>query len=180
MRVLLVATILSALLAPFSANAQFKGYFDTSHVQVAELAEPDWGRRQDGDRLLYLCVNTERCVPPTGVEIKGIVRAEALPAAFEGEGPLSPARLAAQGKANAQRTGARFLVAEPLAIAGVHGVHMEASAELGRTVYFVTRWLGQGNRMLDVKVTTPDLELARQLVEQVTRSSVSQVFKAAN
>jgi hypothetical protein len=180
MRLLIVAAILSALLLPTSAAAQFKGYFDISDVRIADLAEPDWGRRQDGQRLLYLCVNAERCPPPTGIELKGIVRVEALPAAFEGGGPLSPARLAAEGQANAKRTGSRFLTAEPVTIAGVQGVHMEASAELGRPVYFITRWLGRGNRLLDAKVTTPDPELGRRLADMVTRSIVPQVFNAAN
>lgn len=61
-----------------------------------------------------------------------------------------------QGRANALRTGARVLTAEALTIAGVRGVHMEASAA-GRseTLFFVTRWVGEGNR-LDAKVTATD------------------------
>ena len=53
---------------------------------------------------------------------------------------------------------------------------MEASAELGGTVYFVTRWIGQGDRLLDVKVTTRDLALARTLAETATQALVPQVF----
>jgi hypothetical protein len=62
-------------------------------------------------------------------------------------------------------------------VGSVQGVHMEASAG---TVYFVSRWLGRGNRMLDVKVTAPDLDLARQLADTVTRGIVPQVFGIAD
>lgn len=165
--------LLAGLALPGSAEAQFKGYFDVSHVEIPELKPPAWGHRQDGDRHLYLCV--EDCTPPTGIEIKGIIRAENLPAAFE-SGPLSPAQLLSQGRANAERTGTRFLTAQPFDIGGLRGVHMEASAKVGGTIYFVTRWIGDGNRMLDVKVTAPDLELARRLSDTAVRSLVPQVF----
>ena len=155
------------------ATAQFKGYFDIANPQIPELKEPAWGHRRDGDRHLYLCV--QGCDQPTGIEIKGVIRAENLPDAFE-SGPLSPAQLLSQGRANAGRTGARFLTAEPFSIGGLRGVHMEASAEVSGTVYFVTRWIGQGNRMLDVKVTARDLALARQLSDTAVRSLVPQVF----
>ena len=53
---------------------------------------------------------------------------------------------------------------------------MEASADMGGTIYFVTRWIGQGDRLLDVKVTARDLALARSLAETATQSLVPQVF----
>jgi hypothetical protein len=53
---------------------------------------------------------------------------------------------------------------------------MEASADLNGAVYFVTRWIGQGDRMLDIKVTSRDLKLARELADSATRSLVPQVF----
>lgn len=124
-------------------------------------------------------MNTERCSPPTGIDIKGVLRAEDLPTAFA-SGSLSPGKLLADGRANAQRTRSQFLTAEPLIIDGIRGVHMEASAEMGGTLYFVTRWLGRGDRMLDVKVTAPNLDLARQLCDTATRSIVPQIFKAAD
>ena len=51
---------------------------------------------------------------------------------------------------------------------------MEAA---GDKSYFVTRWLGRGNRLLDVKVTAPDLDVARRLSDKVVRSVAPQVFK---
>jgi hypothetical protein len=47
-------------------------------------------------------------------------------------------------------------------------------------VYFVTRWLGRGDRLLDVKVTARSLDFARQLADLATRRVVPQVFSAAN
>ena len=44
------------------------------------------------------------------------------------------------------------------------------------TVYFVTRWIGQGNRLLDVKVTARDLPQARTLIETATQALVRQIF----
>jgi hypothetical protein len=61
MRLLALTLVLSALLVPTAAPAQFKGYFDVSHVQLPELQQPDWGRRQDGEQVRYLCVHAERC-----------------------------------------------------------------------------------------------------------------------
>jgi hypothetical protein len=56
---------------------------------------------------------------------------------------------------------------------------MEAAAEAGGTVYFVTRWLGRGERMLDVKITARNLEFARALANTAVRSIDPQVFKDA-
>ena len=53
---------------------------------------------------------------------------------------------------------------------------MEASADLNGAIYFVTRWIGQGDRMLDIKVTARDLKLARELADTATQSLVPQVF----
>ena len=54
---------------------------------------------------------------------------------------------------------------------------MEASADLNGAVYFITRWIGQGDRMLDIKVTARDLKLARELADTATQSLVPQVFR---
>ena len=159
-------------------QAMASGHFDVSQLGIPELKEPDWHRRLDGDRVRYLCVNAERCPMPTGIDIKGVIRPDELPAAFE-SGEASPETLLLQGRANAQRTGSQFLAADPIEIDGIKGVHMEASGEMGGTVYFVTRWIGQGHRMLDVKVTTRDLGLARQLSDTAIRSLLPQVFGAA-
>jgi len=172
MRPLLV--LLAALSLPSIAHAQFKRYFDVSALRIEDLIEPDWAFRVEENRVRYLCV--QGCPSPTAVEIKGVVRGERFPEAFE-SGPLSPAVLKAHGEATARRLGTRFLAATPLDVAGRKGVQMEASAELGGTVYFITRWIGQGDRMLDVKVTTRDLALARELADTATRSLVPQVFK---
>jgi len=172
-----VLLVFLALFAPLGAQAQFKGYFDVSALRVAGLNEADWGRKQDGERVRYLCTNLERCPIPTAIEIKGVNRAEALPAAFE-NGALAPDRLKADGEANAVRTGARFLSAALITIAGRKGVHMEASADLNGAIFFVTRWIGEGGRMLDVKVTARDLGLARELADTATQSLVPQVFDA--
>ena len=80
MRFILAALL---ILAPLSAHAQFKSYFDISALRIAALAEPDWSRKQEGDRVRYLCTNFARCPLPTAIEIKGMVRAETLPEAFE-------------------------------------------------------------------------------------------------
>jgi hypothetical protein len=53
---------------------------------------------------------------------------------------------------------------------------MEAQAEVSGTMYFVTRWIGEGNRLLEVKVTARDLALARDLVETASKELVPQVF----
>jgi hypothetical protein len=178
MRLWILATALSLLLPVASGAAQFKGYFDVSHVSIQDLTEPNWWRRQDGDRIVYYCLDRNHCPPPTAITIKGVLRAESLPAAFA-HGALSPDTLLADGRANAQRTGSRFLSAKPVTIAGVQGVHMEASADMDGTVYFVSRWLGHGHRLLDVKVTARNLDLARQLADLTTRRVVPQVFSAA-
>ena len=162
-------------LLPLTAQAQFKRYFDVSGVQVPQLAEPDWARRVDDNRARYLCMNAQRCASPTGIDIKGVVRGEALPEAFE-NGPLSPAKLAADGEATAARLGSRFHGASAITVTGRKGVQMEASADMNGQIYFVTRWIGQGDRLLDVKVTARDLTLARELAERVTQSLVPQVF----
>ncbi len=172
-----LATLCVILALSSPASAQFQGYFDVRHVQLADLREPDWGRRIDGDRVLFLCVNPERCRSPTGIEVKGVLRAETLPEGFQA-GQLSPAALRAAGERNAAGRGSRFISAEPLAVGRERGVAMEASAEVGQTVYFVTRWLGRGNRLLDVKVTSPDRELARSLAGRAVEQLVPQVFGA--
>jgi hypothetical protein len=46
-----------------------------------------------------------------------------------------------------------------------------------KAIHFVTTWLGRGDRMLDVKFTSPDLELARKLAAEVLEPLVKQVFK---
>ena len=167
-------TALSVLLAlPLSAQAQFKRYFDVGTLRIAALKEPDWGVRVDENRVRYLCVNG--CASPTAIEFKGVVRGEKLREAFE-SGALAPAALKQQGEATASRLGSTFLGAAPVAFAGQKGVQMEASADLNGAVYFVTRWIGQGDRMLDIKVTARDLKLARELADTATQSLVPQVF----
>jgi hypothetical protein len=175
MRRPILVALLFIFALPLTAQAQFKSYFDISALKIAPLTEPDWSRKQEGDRVRYLCTNFERCALPTAIEIKGVVRAETLPEAFE-TGALTPARLRQDGENNAKRTNSRFLLAEPVTIEGRKGVHMEASADLNGTIYFVTRWIGQGDRMLDVKVTARDLKLARELSDTAARSLVPQVF----
>jgi hypothetical protein len=172
MRFLLAALL---ILAPLSAQAQFKSYFDISALKIAALSEPDWVRKQEENRVRYMCTKLERCALPTGIDIKGIVRAESLPAAFE-SGELSPARQKAIGEARATLPGQKFVSAEPVTVAGRKGIHMEAQAESGGTMYFVTRWIGEGNRMLEVKVIARDLALGRQLIETASKELVPQVF----
>ena len=164
---------LSVLLAPFSAHAQFKGYFDVGALRIAALREPDWGIRVEENRVRYLCLNG--CASPTAIEFKGVVRGEKLPEAFE-SGALAPAALKQQGEATASRLGSTFLGAAPVAFAEQKGVQMEASADLNGAIYFVTRWIGQGDRMLDIKVTARDLKRARELADTATQSLVPQVF----
>lgn len=164
------------LLLPAPAQAQFKSYFDVSELRIAGLKEPDWTFRVDENRVRYLCVNAQRCPPPTGIDIKGVVRAEKLPEAFE-SGALTPDLLRKQGEETARRLGTTFLLAEPLTVAGRKGVQMEASAEMNGAIYFITRWIGEGDRLLDVKVTTRDLALGRKLADTATQSLVPQVFE---
>ncbi len=175
MRLAFIACVIVNLMAP-AAEAQFKGYFDVTNLKIAGLSASDWARRDEADRLLYVCSNEQKCPGPTAIEIKGVLRGEELPAAFEGYGALSPARLMSQGLATAKRTGSRFLTADHVTVAGIRGVHMEASAGLGQSIYFVTRWLGERDRLLDVKVTATDLEQARRLADLATRALVPQVF----
>lgn len=157
-----------------AAYAQAAGYFDVSKVTIPDLKAPDWTPRAEGERLRYLCTNFERCPLPTAIDIKGVTRADQLPDAFE-TGALTPEKLIAQGKAN-QRAGSQFLKAEAITVSGIKGVHMEASGDAGGPVYFVTRWLGTGNRLLDVKVTARNLDQARQLADTATRAIIPQVF----
>jgi hypothetical protein len=175
MRILLAAAIALAAVAP--AQAQFKSYFDISALKVAALQEPAWVRKQEDNRIRYLCVDFSRCALPTGIEIKGVVRAESLPDAFE-NGALAPAKLKAAGDAHATLPGQAFVSAEAIAVAGVKGVHLEAEAEVNGKLHYVTRWVGQGHRMLDVKVTARDLKLARELMVSVSAELVPQVFPA--
>jgi hypothetical protein len=165
--------LLAALSLPSIGHAQFKSYFDVSALRLDDLIEPDWAFRVEENRVRYLCV--KGCPSPTAIEIKGVVRGEKLPEAFDA-GPLSPSALKQQGEATASRLGSTFITAEPVAVAGHKGVQMEASADLNGAVYFVTRWIGQGDRMLDIKVTSRDLKLARELADSATRSLVPQVF----
>jgi hypothetical protein len=172
MRAALIA--LSVLLAlPLSAHGQFKRYFDVGTLRIAALKEPEWGVRVEANRVRYLCLSG--CASPTAIEFKGVVRGEKLPEAFE-SGALAPAVLRQQGEATASRLGSTFLGAAPLVVAGQKGVQMEASADLNGAVYFVTRWIGQEDRMLDVKVTARDVDLARRLADTATQSLVPQVF----
>jgi hypothetical protein len=173
MRAVLIALSLMFALPP-ATQAQFKRYFDVGALRIAALKEPDWALRVEENRVRYLCVTG--CPAPTGIEIKGVVRAESLPEAFE-SGALAPAVLKQQGEAAASRLGSTFLGAAPITVAGQKGVQMEASADLNGAVYFVTRWIGQGDRMLDIKVTARDLTLARELAETAAQSLVPQVFK---
>jgi len=169
--VLVVLFVLLAL--PLSAQAQFKRYFDVGTLRIAALREPDWGVRVEENRVRYLCLHG--CASPTAIEFKGVVRGEKLPEAFE-TGALAPSALQQQGEATASRLGSTFLGAAPITIAGYQGVQMEASADLNGGIYFVTRWIGQGDRMLDIKVTARDLKLARDLADTATQSLVPQVF----
>ncbi|MEW5964987.1 MAG: hypothetical protein AB1749_15685 [Pseudomonadota bacterium] len=169
--------IVAAILAAASPSAaQFKGYFDVSHLELRELAEPKWGRRMDGGQLLYLCIAANGCPPPTGLTIKGVLRADRLEDSFA-SGDLMPAKLAEQGKANAERTGSEFLEARAIRVANLPGVHMEAAANLGGKVYFVTKWIGRGERLLDIKATSGDLALARKLADAAAAALVPQVFE---
>lgn len=173
-RLLLALMITIAAAAP--AAAQFQGYFDVGEVSIAELPAADWTRRKDGDRLLFLCTNADACPPPTAIEIKGVTRAETLPAAFD-SGPLSPQVLDEQGRANAARMGSTFISAAPFEAQGRRGVAMEAATGGATPVFFVTRWVGEGHRLLDIKVTSSSLERARALSDAAVRAVVPQVFK---
>ena len=173
MRPLLVAAVLLAAALP--AQAQFKTYFDISALKVAALTEPAWVRKQEEGRIRYMCVDVAKCAMPTALEIKGVLRAEMLPEAFE-HGSLAPSKLKAAGDAKAGAN-SKFISAEPLTVAGRRGVQMEASADVtGGTLYYVSRWIGEGNRLLDVKAVGRDLKTARELADAATRELVPQVF----
>lgn len=171
-----IAAIAAMLAAASPAAAQFKGYFDVSGLKVPGLGEPQWGRQMDGDQLRYLCLDTKACPPPTGLTIKGVLRADKLDESFA-SGDLMPERLAAQGKANAERIGSEFIEARAIRVGNLPGVHMEAAASLGGKVYFVTKWIGRGNRLLDIKATSGDLALARKLAEDAAAALAPQVFQ---
>jgi len=174
---ILSAAIAALAVAAIPAQAQFKSYFDISALKVAALQEPAWVRKQEENRVRYMCIDLQRCALPTGVEIKGMVRAETLPDAFE-TGALSPAKLKAAGDARATQPGQAFVSADAITVAGVKGVHLEAEAEVTGKLHYVTRWIGQGNRMLEVKVIARDLKLARELMETASSELVPQVFPA--
>lgn len=159
----------------FPARAQAVGYFDLGEAAIPALASIDWTRKKDGDRLMFLCTAVERCPAPTAIEVKGVRRAEALPDAFR-SGPLSPAALTAQGESNAKRIGSRFHGAEATRVGTVEGVRMVAEASMGGAIYFVSTWLGRGDRLLDIKVTARDLSQARALAEQAAAALAPQVF----
>jgi hypothetical protein len=172
MRRILPVLLLAVCVLPLTAQAQFKRYFDVGTLRIEELKEPDWAVRAEENHLRYLCMS---CPSPTAVQIKGVIRGESLPEAFE-NGALSPTVLKSQGEATAIKLGSKFLGAEPLTVGEYKGVQMEASAEMHGTIYFVTRWIGQGDKMLDIKVTARDLEFARKLADKATASLVPQVF----
>jgi len=171
MRALLAAALVLAAALP--AQAQSKSYFDIGTLNIAALKAPDWVRKVEQNRIRYICVDTQRCALPTGIEIKGVVRGETE--AFE-NGALAPAKLKAAGDARATLPGQAFVTAEPITVAGVKGVHLEAEADVGGKLHYVTRWIGRRNRMLDVKVIARDLKLARELVETASAELVPQVF----
>lgn len=166
-----LATLLLTLSLP--ASAQFKGYFDISKTAIASLKEPAWARKTDDERVIYLCVDTAACPTPTAITIKGVMRAEKLEEAFA-SGAFAPPKLSAEGKANAERTGSQFLEANAIIVAAIPGVHMEAAAN---KIYFVTKFLGRGSKLLDIKVTSPDLTLARKLSDEAATALVPQVFR---
>jgi hypothetical protein len=169
-----LAAALCAAAVP--ASAQFNGHFDVSKLEVPGLIEPKWGRRFESDQLRYLCVDAAACPLPTGIAIKGVMREETLKDAFA-TGVFAPAALMAQGKANAERTGSEFMVAKAIEISGVRGVHMEAAATAATKIYFITKFIGKGKTMLDIKVTSPNLTLARKLSDDAAAALVGQVFK---
>lgn len=167
-----VSAIVAAIALTGPAAAQFKGYFDVSKLEIKELAEPAWARRVEDERLLYLCSDENICPTPTGINIKGVIRAEKLEDALA-SGEFKPETLLAQGKENAARTGSQFMEAKAISFGGTGGVHMEASAN---KIFFITKFIGKGNQMLDIKVTSPDLALARKLSDQAATALVGQVF----
>jgi hypothetical protein len=163
------------------AHGDFKGYFDVSALELPALVTPAWGRSYENNRLRYFCATgTDTCGGVMAVDIKGVLRTEALPAAFQASATssaLSITELRSQGEANAQRLGSRFHGVFPLSVEGIQGLRMEASGGPGSSVNFVTIWLGRGDWLLDVKITGSDLDKARAMAEGVARILVPQVFK---
>ena len=175
--VLAIAAAVTMVAMVPAGRAEWKGYFDVTSVGLPTLARPDWEMRVDGQSVRFLCVTAERCPSPTAIEIKGVLRTESLPAAFV-RGPLSPEELTRQGAINAKAKGSRFLGAKPVRIAGIEGVQMTAAVGAeSKAIHFLTTWLGRGDRMLDVKITSPDLALARRLSVDVLEPLVRQMFK---
>jgi hypothetical protein len=172
-----IAAVATMLAAASAGRAEWKGYFDVTGIALPGLAQPDWQVRFDGQAVRFLCVAVERCPAPTAIEIKGVLRTESLPAAFA-RGALSPEELTRQGEINARAKGSRFLSAIPVKIGGIEGVQMTAAVGAGsKAIHFMTTWLGRGDRMLDIKITSPDLELTRRLSTEVLEPLVRQVFK---
>ncbi|MEQ1717566.1 MAG: hypothetical protein ABL907_16575 [Hyphomicrobium sp.] len=177
-----MATLAVVLATASGGQADWKGNFDVTGVTLPALAQGlwqqgDWHARPDNQSVRFVCTAAERCPVPTAIEIKGVLRTENLPTAFQ-RGPLSPDELTRQGELNAQRIGSRFLGAVPIKIGGIDGVQMTAaSGTEGMAIHYLTTWLGKGDRMLDVKITSPDLALARHLATEVLAPLVQQVFK---
>ena len=165
------ALVFAVLAAVTPALAQFKTYFDVSALEIKSLAEPHWLRKRSAGQLLYMCV--QGCPMPTGIAIKGVIREEPIGEAFT-TGAFSLATLNSEGKANAARLGSEFLGASSREIAGVKAVHMEAAA---KGMFFVTKFIGRGDRLIDIKVTSPSSELARKLSDEAAATLVGQVFK---
>ena len=165
------ALVLAFLALANPACAQFKAYFDVSQLEIQSLKEPHWLRRRGADQLLYMCV--EECPMPTGIAIKGVIREEPIEEAFA-TGAFSLATLNGEGKASAARLGSEFLGATAREVAGLKGVHMEATA---KGMFFVTKFVGRGDRLIDIKVTCPSLEMARKLSDEAAEALVGQVFK---
>ena len=160
-----------------AARSEFKGYFDVTGISLPMLGQPAWQQRADGQTIRFICASSEICPLPTAIEIKGVLRTESLPAAFV-RGPLSPEELTRQGQINAKAKGSRFLGAIGVKIGGIEGVQMTAAVGAeSKPIHFVTTWLGGGDRMLDVKITSPDLALARRLSGDVLEPLVRQMFK---
>jgi hypothetical protein len=169
--VLVVLFVLLAL--PLSAQAQFKRYFDVGTLRIAALREPDWGVRVEENRVRYLCLHG--CASPTAIEFKGVVRGEKLPEAFE-TGALAPSALQQQAKRPRAASARHSSAPRRSRLRDIRACRWKASADLNGAIYFVTRWIGQGDRMLDIKVTARDLKLARELADTATQSLVPQVF----
>lgn len=172
-----IATVVAAASTAPRGHAEFKGYFDISGIEIPALGPPMWERRHNDRGQTYLCVETAKCPTPTAVEIKAVLRTEDLPAAFR-TGPLSPEALTQQGEINARRLGSRFLGTVAVKVAGIEGVQMTAAYGDGdKAVHYLTTWLGRGDRMLDVKITSPDLALARRTAEQMLEPLVAAAFR---